>query len=565
MTSSSEATLGLPSTSLRQHAMQLLDEIDGLGPLIHRRVAALINDEDNDDRLFAVNDIYSTFHTSPKQFLHPSLVTLLLFGLDDDDHRIRHNTLTLLRRLVHQDMLSRHDRDHKIIPSCLCSIMDASSPVRYFAARWLMDNFKGVCFDRVGLRPLQRTATIQQLIDALADDTTVVREAAIWGLGHIPSDRLDRKTIEKIFHALVDAIADRNAAVRLAAASALPRATWDVIFGSPFFAIIDDFNRLFDTIARTLSVAFDHDDPNVRTEIANGIGALPYHDVTMNRLIAALDDDHLAVRVAAASSIYDVLFSDDTYRSALEPIDLNQTIVPDELVPTLIEHPSHSNPTIREYLSAALRSLHRFGDDDMDDFAHLLFARGFNSSIHNDPEWLTSLLEAKWLKKMLMPYARKLSIEFNEGVKDLIHELRIELWRGLCKNPSIGLDPERYKTAPGWLKGWLVFAFLRVREDLQRRKSKHICVSNDKLEENTECRISDRPDGFIRSEVGDTLLKAIEQLNTAEREVVYLVYLQGLEMEEAARALEISMSALWKRHQRAARSLRTLLSNRSVF
>jgi RNA polymerase sigma-70 factor (ECF subfamily) len=110
-----------------------------------------------------------------------------------------------------------------------------------------------------------------------------------------------------------------------------------------------------------------------------------------------------------------------------------------------------------------------------------------------------------------------------------------------------------YRPSSGTVRGWLMAIAANRARDSRRealRRRQHESERMDMLED-LPTPGDNGLDAFARGYRRETILAEIEKLPREYREVLTLKYLCDLSYEEIAKALEVSMGAVWMRASRA--------------
>jgi RNA polymerase sigma-70 factor (ECF subfamily) len=150
---------------------------------------------------------------------------------------------------------------------------------------------------------------------------------------------------------------------------------------------------------------------------------------------------------------------------------------------------------------------------------------------------------------------------------DVVQESLMEATRKLsdyCSKPSIPFYP--------WLRkiAWERLVHMHTRHlAAQRRSVRREAAMEVRLSDASALALVDRftasqtspSRGVVRKELQRRVRNALEQLETSDREILVLRYLEGLSIEEIAAILEISTGAASMRQLRALERLRPLLAD----
>ncbi len=140
-------------------------------------------------------------------------------------------------------------------------------------------------------------------------------------------------------------------------------------------------------------------------------------------------------------------------------------------------------------------------------------------------------------------------------VKDSLQEIFLELF----------LKREKINIAPEHLKYWLILALKRnliKKLQIGRKFSHKFKESVDFMPEySIEFQIIEKESD---AEVNYRILKALNQLPSRQKEVIYLRFNESLEYIEIARILDINIESARRHVHRAIKTVRELVDNKSV-
>lgn len=134
----------------------------------------------------------------------------------------------------------------------------------------------------------------------------------------------------------------------------------------------------------------------------------------------------------------------------------------------------------------------------------------------------------------------------HDAAEDVCQEVFLRAWRRIAI-----LD------ASSSFRSWLLR--IATNEILSRNRRKHYRLEFDDLSEQLMDAHADPADEYVTRETGQHLRAAVDQLSDAQRDVVMLVYFEGMSNAEAAEYLGRTEGSVKGLRKRAKESLAVLL------
>lgn len=135
-------------------------------------------------------------------------------------------------------------------------------------------------------------------------------------------------------------------------------------------------------------------------------------------------------------------------------------------------------------------------------------------------------------------------------VKDCIHDLFIRLW-----------ERKLHLSGVSAIRSYLLVSLRSVifnyKKKESRMKTRQIDDADFRMVFSEETELVTRE---TQSELADQLSGALDQLTPRQKEMIYLRYFEGMEYEQIAKMLDISLKAAYKLNARAIEVLRNIFN-----